>query len=352
MLENALRLCEANFGTLIARRGRALSSVAAMSVGRRIYAEISRRTRAMEPARACALGRVQWTEAAVFKLPTTEPPAMSPVSRPASRSRTRRCATVSLCRCSRKRADRRHRRSIARRFARSQINRSSWYRTSPPRPSSPSRTRGCSTNCASALRPQRIARAADRHVEGARGHFSRSPFDLQPVLETIGRKLSKLCEADTSVHFPLSRANYSVGVDLMACQRLSGSFFGAISDAARPRDGSRRAAIERRTFVCPGCAELILNITTVERCCSDQWLPDCPRVPMVRDDAGRRGDRYCQEDSQAFHRQTDSTLLKTFADQAVIAIENVRLFERSCDNSLAAADRHRRRAQDHQPLDL
>ena len=42
--------------------------------------------------------------------------------------------------------------STARKFGRSPTSRSSWCRISPPRPSSPSRTRGCSTNCGS-VRP-------------------------------------------------------------------------------------------------------------------------------------------------------------------------------------------------------
>ena len=52
------------------------------------------------------------------------------------------------------------------------------YRPSPPRPSSPSRTRGCSTNCASAPTTHRVAGAADRDHRSAQGH---QPFALRPA---------------------------------------------------------------------------------------------------------------------------------------------------------------------------
>ena len=155
----------------------------------------------------------------------------------------RRSHRCSSCRCSRRRADRRHSSSTARRCGRSPTSRSSWCRTSPPRPSSPSRTRGCSTNCAN--------RCSSRPPPPT---CSRSSAARPSICSRCSTRWSKsaarLCEADTAIICPREGdvyrwpRIYGVPPSIAECMRTHPDSTGR-GTRRRPRAARRH---ERSTF--------------------------------------------------------------------------------------------------------
>ena len=149
MLENATRICEAKFGIcFFAEDGRLSRRRTAWRTAgiRRMSAQREPviRPRPEHPI----FDRVADTKQLIHVADMQAEPAVDATAAVDRRARRRAHAS--------QRADAQGQTSwsersasIARRFARSPTSRSSWCRTSPRRPSSPSRTRGCSTNCAS-----------------------------------------------------------------------------------------------------------------------------------------------------------------------------------------------------------
>jgi signal transduction histidine kinase len=153
--------------------------------------------------------------------------------------------------------------------------------------------------------------------------ISGSPTDVQPVFRSILSHASRLCEASVGAVF-LFDGEVLTNV---AHQNASEGFADFLK-RSHPRPSrettTRRCALERRTM---HTADLLND--------PEYAPPDFQRrenvravlsVPMVRDDRLVGVITLWRREARPFtDRQV--TLVETFADQAVIAIENVRLFK-------------------------
>ena len=150
MLENATRICGANFGNMFLYEHDAYRTVA-MHNAPQAYANARTRT-PLHPSPATALGRVAVSKEVVqiadLKAEKAyidrDPMYVSGVELAGIRT------LLAVPMLEGRRINRRYLSSTARKSAHSPTSRSRWCRISPRKPSSPSRTRACSTNCGSA----------------------------------------------------------------------------------------------------------------------------------------------------------------------------------------------------------
>jgi GAF domain-containing protein len=157
------------------------------------------------------------------------------------------------------------------------------------------------------------------------GVISASPTDEQPVFDTIVNRAGRLCNAETAVlyRFEGEIADFAAhyNLDTAALQAYRNSFPCPLVETdhlKRVMDGS------------------VLNIEDID---NDPHTSDKSRgdyrsrgarstiiVPMLREGRAIGAISVTHRDLAAFSDKRVQ-LLKTFADQAVIAIENVRLFK-------------------------
>ena len=173
------------------------------------------------------------------------------------------------------------------------------------------------------------------------GVISRSPNEVQPVLDTIVRTAQRLCQSDRAQFFMLENGKYC----LAAYIGTNPEFLRYLSEnpiSAEPGSGSTtgKAARERRTihvpdtFADPEYASSDLNRTGRGR--------SVLAVPLLRGDVAI-GVITVARDSVRPFTDTQIELVETFADQALIAIENARLFEEIAQKSreLEIASQHK-----------
>jgi signal transduction histidine kinase len=170
--------------------------------------------------------------------------------------------------------------------------------------------------------------------------ISRTAFDLQPIFDTLVENAVRLCEAERAFLFRFdgkllrSAASYNVSPE------LSG-FVDKNPIAPGRHSISARAALERRTVHVPDIQDDPEYAYAVR---DERPIRTTLAVPMLKGDALVGTITIYRLELKPF---TDKqiALVETFADQAVIAIENVRLFNEIQDKNQQLAEASQNKSQ-------
>src|SRR5262245_43394223 len=182
------------------------------------------------------------------------------------------------------------------------------------------RVRDLQKRLGEALKRETEALERETATSGILRIISNSPTDTQPVLDAVAESAARLCSAYDAVILRLDGGG-------LHCAAHYGpiSALGIVIAATRNRV-SGRAVVERQPVQVADAQAESKEFPEIRTLAREQGFRTILSVPLLRGDVAIGTIDLRRTEVQPF---TDGqiALLQTFADQAVIAIENVRLFK-------------------------